>query len=337
MFDKHYGAKGDPLILVAQGASTAGSIRCPGSGARSTARYSVIQQGRAPSGSSEFRNDLENFFTREALLACVDRDVLSRPPDPALRIHRPFSRSRHRQRSRPPWRRHSRFASGTVSPLPDILHPAQTSPVQSRWASSLSSAGGFLRNYRCATVYGDNFGAGLVRELFQQHAGVSYVSHNVPNKSQIYLAALTYVNSRQCRLFDIPRLLEQAVQLERSPGRDGHDSVDHAFVRRPRRSNKCLCRRGGDGAEARGNRSAAGDHDARLLRPRRPVDQRASRAVAGSGRAAAGAAPPRRERDTDRHRRPPLSSRGWRPGRPCAARAPPIAPPQRARLADFWL
>jgi hypothetical protein len=32
----------------------------------------------------EFRNDLENFFTREALLACVDKDVLSRPPDPAF-------------------------------------------------------------------------------------------------------------------------------------------------------------------------------------------------------------------------------------------------------------
>jgi hypothetical protein len=65
--------------------------------------------------------------------------------------------------------------------------------------------------------------------LFLPRIGVNYISHGVPSKSQIYLTALTYVNSRQCRLFDIQRLLDQALMLERSPGKDGHDGVDHTF------------------------------------------------------------------------------------------------------------
>ena len=129
---------------------------------------------------------------------------------------------------------------------------------------------------RITTVYGDNFAAGSVRELFQRRIGVNYISHGVPAKSQIYLTALTYVNSQQCRLFDIPRLLDQALQLERSPGRDGHGGVDHAFGAHDDLINAYA------GAvvmalkRAAIDRSAAGDHPAWIL-CRRHGDQRAAR------------------------------------------------------------
>ena len=220
-FDKHYGAKGHPLILVAQGASTAFNP---------TLEQGVIDRAveRDPASAraewfGEFRIDLENFFTREALLACVDSGVLSRSPDPAFEYTAFVDPA---------------TGSGADAMALAIVHvqdgiavpdlTIQTKPPFSA-AAVVDEWGPLLRAYRCPTVYGDNFGAGLVRDLFQQRIGVNYISHGVPTKSALYLTTLTYVNSRQCRLFDIPRLLDQALLLERSPGRDGHDSVDHAF------------------------------------------------------------------------------------------------------------
>jgi len=156
-------------------------------------------------------------------LACVDRDVVSRPPDPAFEYTAFVDPA---------------TGSGADAMALSIVHVrdgiavpdtcVQTKPPFSA-AAVVDEWGSLLRAYRITTVYGDNFAAGLVRELFQQRIGVNYISHGVPAKSQIYLTALTYVNSQQCRLFDISRLLDQALQLERSPGRDGHDSVDHTF------------------------------------------------------------------------------------------------------------
>ena len=156
-------------------------------------------------------------------MACVERDVLSRPPDPAFEYTALVDPA---------------TGSGADAMALSIVHVrdgiavpdicVQTKPPFSA-AAVVDEWGSLLRAYRITTVYGDNFAAGLVRELFQQRIGVNYISHGVPAKSQIYLTALTYVNSQQCRLFDMPRLLDQALQLERSPGRDGHGGVDHAF------------------------------------------------------------------------------------------------------------
>ena len=220
-FDKHFGAKGDPLILVAKGSSRDFNPTLD----QGTIDRAVQRDPAAAKAEwfGEFRNDLENFFTREALLACVDRDVLSRPPDPAF-TYTAFCDPATGSGADAMALAIVHVRDGIA--VPDIT--IQTKPPFSA-AAVVDDWGPLLRAYRCPTVYGDNFGAGLVRDLFQQRIGVNYISHGVPSKSQIYLTALTYVNSQQCRLFDIPRLLDQALLLERSPGRDGHDSVDHAF------------------------------------------------------------------------------------------------------------
>jgi hypothetical protein len=77
-YRRHYGAGGDPLILVAQGASRAFSPTLP---------QSVVDRAmeRDPASASaeygaEFRRDIESFVRVEALHACASEGVFERPP-----------------------------------------------------------------------------------------------------------------------------------------------------------------------------------------------------------------------------------------------------------------
>jgi hypothetical protein len=80
LYRKHYGAAGDPSILVAQGSSRDFNPTLP---------QSLIDRAMArdPAWASaefmaQFRTDIENFITMEALQACVSRGVGERDPRP---------------------------------------------------------------------------------------------------------------------------------------------------------------------------------------------------------------------------------------------------------------
>ena len=78
VFSKHYGPTGDPLILVAQGASRVFNPTLP---------QSVVDRAmeRDPASASaeflaEFRRDIESFVAIEAVQACVSTGVYERAP-----------------------------------------------------------------------------------------------------------------------------------------------------------------------------------------------------------------------------------------------------------------
>ena len=48
------------------------------------------------------------------------------------------------------------------------------------------------------------------------------------NRSEIYLEALSAINSKQVSLLDNPKLVQQLVSLERRTARSGKDSIDHS-------------------------------------------------------------------------------------------------------------
>ena len=220
-FDRHYGAKGDPLILVAQGASTTFNPTLD----QGTIDRAVQRDPAAARAEwfGEFRSDLENFFTHEMLLACVDQSIVCRMPDPAHDYTAFVDPSGGSSDSMTLSINHVHGDMAVPDIVREVNPPFSPAAVVDEWAP-------LLRNYCCSTVYGDNFGAVWVRELFQQRAGVNYVSTGVPSKSELYLALLAHVNSRRCRLLDIQRLLDQALALERRPGRSGHDDVDHPNI-----------------------------------------------------------------------------------------------------------
>ena len=80
-------------------------------------------------------------------------------------------------------------------------------------------------SYGISDVYGDNFGMELVAEQFRDH-GITYIKSPY-DRSRLYLELLTLVNTGGCRLLDHPTLLRELRALERRPGNQGHDRVDH--------------------------------------------------------------------------------------------------------------
>ena len=94
-FSRHYGEKGDPMILVAHGTSR---------DFNPSLDQSVIDRAmeRDPAAASaeylaQFRSDIETFVTIEAVRACVEAGCRERPPLTPMeicRLHGPFAAAR---------------------------------------------------------------------------------------------------------------------------------------------------------------------------------------------------------------------------------------------------
>ena len=78
-----------------------------------------------------------------------------------------------------------------------------------------------MRNYGITTVYGDNFAKEWPIEAFAK-ISIKFVRYE-KFKNDIYLAALPLINSRQVRLLDHPRMINQTLDLERDTTRGGRN------------------------------------------------------------------------------------------------------------------
>jgi hypothetical protein len=167
---------------------------------------------------AEWRTDIEGFVTREALEACVDPGVREIPPmggvcysalvDPSGGSSDSFTLAiAHREND-----------IGVHDLLREVRAPFKPSVVVEEFAA-------ILLDYGITTVYGDNYAKEWPIEAFAQH-GIKYVRYHL-TKNDIYLAALPKINSRQFRLLDHARLVNQTLDLERDTTRGGRDSITH--------------------------------------------------------------------------------------------------------------
>lgn len=84
---------------------------------------------------------------------------------------------------------------------------------------------GTLAAYGVSAVVGDRYGGEWPVEQFAKR-GIAYTpSERV--KSDIYRDMLPILNSRQCQLLDVNRLIMQFHGLERRTARGGRDTIDH--------------------------------------------------------------------------------------------------------------
>jgi hypothetical protein len=217
IYNRHFGPQGDPLILVAQGTSR---------DFNSTLPHHVVERAlqRDPAAAradylAEFRSDLEQFLSQEAINACVSRNVTERPRlegvtyfgfcDPSGGSRDDFvSAVAHREGS-----------EGILDAI--RVRKAPCSPE-----AAVSEQAQFFRSYNINHVRGDRYGGMLIPELFAKH-GIAYKPSD-PSKSEIYLAMLGAVNSGLVYLLDHQPLLNQLGALERTTARGGRDQIDHA-------------------------------------------------------------------------------------------------------------
>jgi hypothetical protein len=216
-YDRHFGQKGDRLILVAQ---------APSRMMNPSLRQSVVDRAmeRDPASSSSeylstFRTDLERFLTVEAVAACVMPGIKEIAPQRGKTYTAFCDPSGGSADSMTLGIAFREFDGGAqLVCLRERKPPFSPAEVVAEFVAT-------LRLYGITEVIGDAYGAQWVQESFQQR-GIRYRLSD-KNRSQIYSEVLPAINSRSVSLLDDKKLVAQLVSLERRTGRSGKDTIDH--------------------------------------------------------------------------------------------------------------
>jgi hypothetical protein len=216
---KHYGPQGDPLILVAQGASRDFNPSLP---QRVVDR--ALERDHAAATAeylAEFRSDIETFVAREVVEACVTPCVRERPPLREVHYHGFVDPSGGSSDSFALAVGHNETGRDTIviDALREIRPPFSPEVAVAELAE-------LLKSYGVSKVEGDRYAGEWPREQFGKF-GVSY-EPSIKPKSSLYVDLLPLLNSGRVELLDHPRLIGQLCSLERRTARGGRDSIDHA-------------------------------------------------------------------------------------------------------------
>src|SRR5215470_14600822 len=210
---------GDPLILVAHGASRTLNPSLP---QRVVDRALEKDRTRATAEYlAEFRTDVEGFVALEVVESCVGgyREMLPAAGvsyfafvDPSGGSEDAMTLAIAHGSTRPDER-------VIVDAVREVRPPFSPSAVVDDFAA-------LLQRYRISKVVGDHYGGEFVKEPFRKH-GISYEVCKQP-KSDLFRDMLPLLNSGHITLPRHDRLIAQIVGLERRVSRAGRDSIDHA-------------------------------------------------------------------------------------------------------------
>src|SRR5436190_4059227 len=216
MFRRHHGAGGDPLILVAHGASRTLNPSLP---QRVVDRALEKDRARATAEYlAEFRTDVEGFVSLEVVEGCVG-DYREMAPstscyyrafvDPSGGSADSFTLAvAHKDKDK----------RIVIDAVRERRPPFSPEDVVAEFAQ-------LLKSYRVSGVTGDRYAGEFPRELFRKH-GLSYALSE-QTKSDLFRDLLPRLNSGSIVLPRHDRLISQLVSLERMVSRAGKDSISH--------------------------------------------------------------------------------------------------------------
>jgi hypothetical protein len=217
IYRRHFGAKGDDLILVAQAASREMNPSLP---------ERVVQRAidRDPAAAAaeymgQFRSDIEAFVSREIAEAAVDEGFFERVPIDGI-FYRGFcDPSGGQSDSMTMAISHLEGRTLILDAVRERKAPFPPDDVVAEFCA-------LLKTYRVAALRGDRYGGSWPAESFRRH-GIDYQPSD-KTKNEIYQAFLPELNSRNVRLLDNVRMISQLVALERRTSRGGRDIIDHS-------------------------------------------------------------------------------------------------------------
>lgn len=214
---QNYGPAGDPLVLVAQGASRDFNPSLP---------QRVVDRAmeRDPAHASaeylaQFRSDIESYINREAVEAVVSRGVRERATVAGVRYFGFVDPSGGTADSFSIAVAHAEDDRVVLDCVRETRPPFSPESVAAEYAD-------LLKAYRVNRVTGDRYAGEWPREQFRKCA-VEYWPAAKP-KSDLYVGLLPAINSGRVDLLDHDRLVAQLCSLERRTSRAGRDSIDHA-------------------------------------------------------------------------------------------------------------
>lgn len=217
IYKRHYGASGDPLVLVAQGASRDFSPSLP---------QRVVDRAMERDAASataeylaQFRTDIEFFVSREAVEACVQTGQRELPPLAGLSYTAFVDPSGGSANSMTMAIGYKSDDLAIIDATRERRPPFSPEDVVREFAI-------LLKSYGISKIVGDRYAGEWPRERFSDH-GITYQPSAKP-KSDLYLNLLPAINSCRLELPDDNRLVAQLCSLERRTARGGKDSIDHA-------------------------------------------------------------------------------------------------------------
>jgi hypothetical protein len=217
-YKRDFGPNGDPLVLVAKGATR--DLNPSLSQSVIDRAYERDRAAAAAEYGAVFRTDLEAFVSIEAVEACIG-DYREMAPsadqryfafvDPSGGSVDSFALAiGHKDRA------DKRIVIDVVR---EVRSPCSPEAVIADFAT-------LCKNYRIYRVIGDRYGGEFPREVFRKFS-ISYEPSAKP-KSDLYRDFLALLNSGRVVLPKHEKLVQQLVRLERRTSRAGRDSIDHA-------------------------------------------------------------------------------------------------------------
>jgi hypothetical protein len=216
-FDRHFGVKGDPLIMVAQGASRTLN---PTLDQRIVDR--AIERDAAAASAEylgQFRTDVESFISLDVVRACVIDGRYELPRVGGVRYTAFVDPSGGSADSMTVSIAHTEGDRIVLDLLRECRAPLNPDDVTKEFTATIKA-------YGISRARGDRYAARWPAERFGKH-GIEYIAAAAP-KSDIYRDALPLLNAGRVELLDHSRLIAQLVGLERRTARGGKDSIDHA-------------------------------------------------------------------------------------------------------------
>jgi hypothetical protein len=215
VFKRHYGADGDPLILVAHGASRMLNPTLP---QRVVDRALEKDRARATAEYlAQFRTDVEGFVALEIVEACVG-DYHEMPPASGTSYRAFVDPSGGSDYAMTLAISHPRGEEIVIDVVCERAPPFSPAAVVDEFAE-------LLKKYHVTKVVGDHYGGEFVREPFRKH-GIEYeVSKQV--KSDLFRDILPLFNSQRITLPRNERLVAQIISLERKVSPVGKETISH--------------------------------------------------------------------------------------------------------------
>lgn len=215
-YAKHFGDKGDPQIIVAQGATKQFNP---------TISQKVIDRAieRDPASAQaewlgQFRNDIDAFLPREVVEACVVPNRFELPPMSGTHYFA-FADPSGGSADDMTLAICHREEQTVILDAIRVAHPPFSPDAVCRDFAAT------LKDYGLHSVKGDRYAGEWPVERFRHH-GIRYESAQKP-KVEIYKDSIPLYNGQRCEILDHPKLVNQLITLERRTTRGGRDSIDH--------------------------------------------------------------------------------------------------------------
>lgn len=181
--------------------------------------YEIDPESAKAEYGAQFRDDISDFVSREAVEACTATGRLELPPMPGTVFVAFCDPSGGSSDSMTLSISHNRDGIAVLDCVRECRPPFSPEDVVEQFSNTLKA-------YNITEITGDRWGGEFVREPFRKR-GITYNLSEQP-KSEIYTNTLPLLNARMCELLDLPRLQAQLCGLERRTARSGRDSIDHA-------------------------------------------------------------------------------------------------------------